>query len=79
MCDVYDRVNHSKVAIVEPVGSKGISTNREVEEAMHKVKEAQSLVSATVNGNYFTCYLNINFDLFTTHRKYTCHARQSYL
>ncbi|ELU18893.1 hypothetical protein CAPTEDRAFT_226786 [Capitella teleta] len=43
------RVNHSNVAIVKPVGSHGASCNREVEEALKKVKEAQSLISAAVD------------------------------
>lgn len=49
---VFLRVNHSNVAIVKPVGNQGASSNREVEEAMKKVKEAQSLISAVVDGQY---------------------------
>ena len=42
------RVNHSKNAIVKPQGPSAQETQREVDEAMKKVKEATLAISASI-------------------------------
>ncbi len=42
------RVNHSKNAIVKPQGPSAQETQREVEEAMRKVKEAMAAITAVI-------------------------------
>ena len=44
------RVSHAKNCIVKPLSKSQEASRREIEEAMKKVKEAQSLISAAAGG-----------------------------
>ncbi|XP_070196280.1 splicing regulatory glutamine/lysine-rich protein 1-like isoform X9 [Littorina saxatilis] len=46
-------VSHSKVSITKPLTKSQEASRREVEEAMKKVKEAQSLISAAAGGSVY--------------------------
>lgn len=52
---------HSKSAIVKPLTKSQEASQREIEEAMKKVKEAQSLIAAAAGGKTprepTTCYI----------------------
>jgi len=42
-------VTHSTTAITKPISKTQAAAQREIEEAMKKVKEAQSLITAAVD------------------------------
>ena len=46
----FFRVNHSNMAIQKPLSKDEAASQREMEEAMKKVKEAQSLITAAAEG-----------------------------
>ena len=47
--EINFRVNHSNNAIVKPPTKSQEAAQREIEEAMKKVKEAQSLITAAID------------------------------
>ena len=49
MVSVYFRVTHSLSGIVKPKSEMQKAAQREIEEAMKKVKEAQSLITAAAD------------------------------
>lgn len=49
MCVVLFRVNHSKNAIVKPQGKTPEMAQREVDEAMRKVREATQVISTSID------------------------------
>ena len=50
VCVCVCRVSHAKTCIAKPLSKSQEASRREVEEAMKKVKEAQSLISAAAGG-----------------------------
>ena len=46
------RVQHARTAIVKPLSKSQQASKREVDDAMKKVKEAHSLISAAAGGEW---------------------------
>jgi hypothetical protein len=64
-------VNHSNNAIVKPQAKSQEAAQREIEEAMKKVKEAQSLITAAIDPGQGRIYA---IHIYTEYKLITCHG-----
>ena len=55
---MYFRVSHSLSSIIKPKSESQKAAQREIDEAMKKVREAQSLITAAADSGMFIAYMS---------------------